>query len=54
MHKQASPKEKPQRLPQKGALSLKVHFQRYFWLYVFVLPVVIYYIIFLTSLWAAL
>ena len=46
MHKQASTKEKPQRLPQKGKLSLKDHFQRYFWLYIFVLPVVIYYIIF--------
>lgn len=36
---------KPKRLNAKK-MPLKEHFQRYFWLYVFVLPVVAYYIIF--------
>ena len=45
--KQASGKAKPIRLPNdRKKAKLKDHFKRYFWLYVFVLPVVAYYIIF--------
>ena len=36
---------KPRRL-DRSKMPLKEHIQRYFWLYVFVIPVVIYYIIF--------
>lgn len=50
MQNQASIKEKkapkPKRLSPRGKMSVKDHFKRYFWLYVFVLPVVAYYIIF--------
>lgn len=43
----ASGKAKPIRLPNdRKKAKLKEHFKRYFWLYVFVLPVVAYYIIF--------
>ena len=45
--KQASGKAKPIRLPNdRKKAKLKDHFKRYFWLYIFVLPVVAYYIIF--------
>lgn len=40
------PDTKARQLPQPHKMPLKEHFKRYFWLYVFVIPVVIYYIIF--------